>query len=229
MTLPFDWADIRLVAFDVDGTLYRQRPLRLRMARDLLWHSVRQRDRKALTVLSAYRRLREGAAEHGTRDFEPALIAATAAHGGCSPDDVRRIAAEWIDERPLAYLRRCRYRGVGELMAGIRASGRIVGVLSDYPVAAKLHAMGLRADHAVSAIDADVRVLKPDATGLRVLMANAGVEPRQTVLIGDRAERDGLAARAAGANALLRAASPIPGWPCFRRYDDAVFGALLGK
>ena len=31
---PSDWKDIRLVAFDVDGTLYRQRPLRLRMARD---------------------------------------------------------------------------------------------------------------------------------------------------------------------------------------------------
>ena len=35
---PTDWASIRLVAFDVDGTLYRQRPLRLRMARDLAIH-----------------------------------------------------------------------------------------------------------------------------------------------------------------------------------------------
>ena len=28
----FDWASVRLVAFDVDGTLYAQRALRLRMA-----------------------------------------------------------------------------------------------------------------------------------------------------------------------------------------------------
>ena len=37
---PSDWKDIRLVVFDVDGTLYRQRPLRLRMARDLVLHAV---------------------------------------------------------------------------------------------------------------------------------------------------------------------------------------------
>src|SRR6185503_2964594 len=30
---PADWDGVRLVVFDVDGTLYRQRPLQLRMAR----------------------------------------------------------------------------------------------------------------------------------------------------------------------------------------------------
>ena len=44
MFTPADWRDIRLVAFDVDGTLYSQRPLRLRMARDMVLHSVTKRD-----------------------------------------------------------------------------------------------------------------------------------------------------------------------------------------
>lgn len=37
--MPLDWDRLHLVVFDVDGTLYRQRPLRLRMARDLLFHT----------------------------------------------------------------------------------------------------------------------------------------------------------------------------------------------
>jgi hypothetical protein len=32
---PADWDGVGLVVFDVNGTLYRQRPLRLRMRRDL--------------------------------------------------------------------------------------------------------------------------------------------------------------------------------------------------
>ena len=48
-----------------------------------------------------------------------------------------------------------------------------------------------------------------------------------TLLIGDRAERDGLAARAAGAHVLLRASQPIAGWRTFARFDDALFAPML--
>jgi FMN phosphatase YigB (HAD superfamily) len=53
---PADWRDIRLVAFDVDGTLYRQRPLRLRMGRDIVIYTVAKCDLNAIRVVSAYRR-----------------------------------------------------------------------------------------------------------------------------------------------------------------------------
>ena len=54
---PADWRDIRLVAFDVDGTLYRQRPLRLRMARDMVLHTAAKCDLSAIGVVTAYRRI----------------------------------------------------------------------------------------------------------------------------------------------------------------------------
>jgi putative hydrolase of the HAD superfamily len=60
-------------------------------------------------------------------------------------------------------------------------------------------------------------------------MALAGVEPEQTVLIGDRAERDGMAARRAGAHALIRSDKPLPGWITFRRFDDPVFAPMLAS
>ena len=36
-----DWDGVRLVVFDVDGTLYRQRPLRMKIARDLAAYTIR--------------------------------------------------------------------------------------------------------------------------------------------------------------------------------------------
>ena len=224
----FRWEDIRLVVFDVDGTLYRQRSLRLRMARDLLWHSLRRADSRTLPILRTYRKLRESYGEREVVDFEAALIAATAREHGCVEEQVRRITVEWIDERPLPYLPACMYPNVAALFTAIRASGRLVGIFSDYPAAAKLEHMGLRADHIVCAIDPEVGVQKPHPRGLERLIVTADATPEETVLIGDRAERDGLAARRAGAKVLLRSERPISGWQCFSSYADSLFQPLLG-
>ena len=68
MFTPADWRDIRLVAFDVDGTLYRQRPLRLRMGRDMVLHSIAKRDLSVIGVVSAYRR-RADRRSRATNDY----------------------------------------------------------------------------------------------------------------------------------------------------------------
>ena len=222
-----DWDGVRLVAFDVDGTLYRQRPLRLRMAADLLGHAARTRTLATLRVLQRYRHIRERLGEEETADFEAGLLAETAAATAHSPEAVGTIVAEWMDRRPLAYIGRYRYGGLVELFADLRRKGKTIGVLSDYPAVAKLAALGLAADHVVSAVDAGVGVLKPHPQGLLELMKRAGAEPGTTVLIGDRVDRDGLAARRAGARALIRSARPIEGWQTFARYDGAPFLPLL--
>mgnify|MGYP001134218991 CR=1 FL=1 len=53
--MPLDWDNVHLVVFDVDGTLYRQRPLRLRMSRDILLHTLLKRDLNVVAVLAKYR------------------------------------------------------------------------------------------------------------------------------------------------------------------------------
>ena len=52
---------------------------------------------------------------------------------------------EWIYRRPLKYLPRVVRPGMAEVLSGLGARGLQVGVFSDYPVADKLEAMGLRA------------------------------------------------------------------------------------
>lgn len=222
-----DWADIRLVVFDMDGTLYSQRRLRVRMLRELLLDAASRRTLDPMRILRAYRHNRERLAEREMPDFETVLVAATADCTGCSPETVRRVVEEWIERRPLRHLMSCRYPGLPELFAGLRRKGKIVGILSDYPAGAKLAALDLQADHVVCASDPGIGLLKPSPRGLEALMAAAGAGARQTALIGDRADRDGVAARRIGAWPLLRSGRPVDDYQTFAAFDDAIFGSFL--
>jgi HAD superfamily hydrolase (TIGR01509 family) len=222
---PFDWDGIKLVVFDVDGTLYRQRPLRIRMAAKLLWHTVTRLDSKTIPRLRYYRRVREEIGELEVADFEAHLRARTCKQFGMSVDELERIVTRWIEKEPLSVLRRYVYPGLERLLPAIRQSGRTVGILSDYAAREKLAALGLVADRIVVA--ADVGMLKPHPRGLENLMAASGATGSQTVLIGDRIDRDGAAAYRAGARSLILSQGPIDGWVTFRGYDDPIFAPFL--
>jgi HAD superfamily hydrolase (TIGR01549 family) len=222
-----DWERIRLVVFDVDGTLYNLSRLRLLMGRDLLLHAARSLSLETADVVGGYRRIREQFGERETSDLEDALVEETALATKCSPPRIRTIVEEWIERRPLRYLARCRYPGIEELFAGLRRSGKIIGIFSDYPARAKLSALGLYADHIVCATDGSIGVLKPHPRGLSALIDAAGATARETVLIGDRADRDGLAARRIGAWPLVKSAKPLPGWQTFSKFDGAPFEVFL--
>jgi HAD superfamily hydrolase (TIGR01509 family) len=90
-------------------------------------------------------------------------------------------------------------------------------VLSDYPPAAKLAALGVDQyfDVAVCAQDAEVRAFKPSPRGIRVALARLGVEPREALYVGDRPEVDAAAAAAAGVPCVIvgrRDAARAGGW-----------------
>jgi FMN phosphatase YigB (HAD superfamily) len=227
--MSLDWDNVHLVVFDVDGTLYRQRQLRLRMAWDILLYTLLKRDLNVIAVLARYRRIRERLGDEQGIDFERALITQTAAATANSPDRVRSIVSEWIEQRPLRYLAACRYPSLSQLFAGLRRSGKSIGILSDYPAEAKLEALGLTANYVVFAGDESIGLLKPHPRGLESLIAAAGVKPHETVVIGDRVDRDGRVARRAGAQALIRSSKPIEGWQTFTRFDDALFAPFLAS
>ena len=223
----FDWRSIRLVVFDVDGTLYDQGRLRRRMAVEIALHCCFARSAEVIRVLGWHRRLRERLAERECEDFEVTLLSQTAERTGLTEARIRELIAEWIERRPLRRLAACRYEKLPALFAGLRASGKIVGVLSDYPAAAKLEALGLCADHVVWAGDDGVGVMKPHPRGLELLMARANKPPENTVLIGDRIDRDGFAAARAGARCLIRSAARPEGWTTFAHYGSALFAPVL--
>ena len=220
-----DWNTVRLAVFDVDGTLYNQRRLRLNMAGELLLHALCNRSLSTARMLSAYRRLREQLADDEVQDFEQVLLTQTADRCGLPAATVAALAAEWLERRPLRHIPACRYDGLPELFQRLRARGKRIAILSDYPAQAKLQATGLRADIIVCA--GDVGVLKPHPRGLQLAMALAGAAPASTVMIGDRPQRDGAAARRSGAHALIKSRRPLPGWQTFATYRDPLFTVQL--
>jgi HAD superfamily hydrolase (TIGR01549 family) len=221
-----NWNEIRLVVFDVDGTLYDQRGLRFCMLREMLVSSVRRRDTDFIRVLRVYRRIREELGDSLHENFEQELTSRTAALVGCSQEQVRSTAEEWLERRPLRHLIRYRYPKLPELFQGLRNHGKTIGIFSDYPARRKLEALELAADVVVCAGDEDVGMLKPHAKGLQVLMSRAAMNPAETIMIGDRPERDGLAAQAANVRALILSRKSINGWQTFDRYDRPLFSAI---
>ena len=224
---PLDWSTIDLVVFDVDGTLYDQRRLRLGMLRQLIGHSWQTRSLNTLLILRTFRQVRETLGEQAGRDFMALQYAQTASRQGTTPEAVRALTEEWMERRPLPLLAACRYAQVAEVFAGLRANGKRIAAFSDYPAVAKLAALGLQADVVVCATDADIARLKPDPAGLLSILRQTGVGPARALMIGDRFDRDAAAAGKAGMRALIRSQKAHSQWPSFQRYDDAVFQPLL--
>jgi phosphoglycolate phosphatase/putative hydrolase of the HAD superfamily len=218
-----DWRHVRLVVFDVDGTLYDQSKLRQRMMGALLVECLRRpRQLRSLRTIAEFRRQRERLAtteEAGIRELQYRFPADRL---GMEVEEVRRIIEDWMLERPLAYLRDCRWPRVGELFEALRSAGVRVAVLSDYPASSKLAALGLQADLEVSAVDPEVDRLKPHPQGLLRTLEVAGVEPAAALMIGDRDDRDGEAARRAGVPYLIKTLRRHASVVQFRDYGDVL-------
>jgi FMN phosphatase YigB (HAD superfamily) len=207
------WDRIRAVIFDVDGTLYHGPGLRRRMLVELITHCLADPRRlPLLRLLRLYRSERERLAEEEASGILRLQYERPAARLGIPAAAVEEAVGVWIHRQPLPYLRAHRIPGAERFLALVRASGRAVAVLSDYPAKAKLAALGLDADRIVCGTDSDVDRLKPHPAGLIKLVNDLGMEPDDCLLIGDRDDRDGAAARRIGMPCLLRSDRPrLPG------------------
>jgi putative hydrolase of the HAD superfamily len=225
--LSVDWSAIKFVVFDVDGTLYDQRTIRKGMLIQLVTACLRDRSIKSLRVVAYYRSHREKLAAAEVEGFEGRLLTQTAAACGVSIDQVQAIVAEWLDRRPMTLLRKARYPHLEQVFAALHARGIVIGVLSDYPVTEKLAALELHVDLTAWAGEPDVNMLKPNPRGLIRLMERAGARPDQTLMIGDRDERDGEIARRCGVSVWLRSSRRLAGRNWFPTYDAKPFDTLL--
>ena len=222
-----DWEQIQLVIFDVDGTLYNQKLLRLYMMFELLKHTCIQPDLSIFPIIKNYRLIREQVGEEELFDFEQHLIQKTSDVTGCSKEKINTTIDDWIENKPLKYLMRCKYKGLNALFSALKRKGKLIGILSDYRADEKMRALNLNADFIVHAGDKSVNVLKPHPQGLFFLINKAGVSTANTILIGDRNDRDGEAANRAGVKCLIRSAETNKNLQTFVNFDDAIFNPIL--
>lgn len=220
-----DWQSLRLVIFDLDGTLYSQRCLRPKMLAELAFHCLKHPAQvKLLRWIATFRRCREELAEEEARGIIRLQFERPASELGIAVEVLQQTIEHWMYHRPLRHLSACRFPHVRQFHACLRASGVKTAVYSDYPATAKLEALGWAADWIAVADDPEIDRLKPHAAGLEVLLSRARVEPRHCVLIGDRDDRDGECARRVGMPYLLKSSSSELDKGRFADYSELLAG-----
>jgi HAD superfamily hydrolase (TIGR01509 family) len=193
---------LKAVIFDVDGTMYRQVPLRramlLRLVRTHLAHPVK--GWRTIRTLSAYRRAQEDLRGEMSGDMAEAQIRITCERTGSDRASVMDCVERWMEQEPLGLLPRCRHSGLVEFLRACKARGLRLAALSDYPAAAKLQALGIADlfDAVLCAQSPEVGVFKPHPRGLIVVAERLGVSVDECLYVGDRAAVDAAAAEAAG-------------------------------
>jgi putative hydrolase of the HAD superfamily len=206
---------IRAVLFDVDGTLYRQRPLRLLMAAELstLFFTQPHRAPSIWRALSAYRTSQEKL--RGREDAGAARqLELAASRARMTTEEVAAIVDEWMIERPLKYLDRCRAHGLVELLDFLEARRIKLGILSDYPAAKKLDALGIARYFSLVLCggDPDVAAFKPSPRGFLAACARWQLDPADVLYVGDRVDADAAGAAAANMPAVIVTSGRLQKW-----------------
>ena len=207
---------LRAVLFDLDGTLYHQRPLQRRMLVELAKAPLRGpvAALRTLRRLRTFRRKREELRALGRpeRSLDELQFQIPAEELGDDPAGMRATVEEWMYERPLPHLPACRREDLRERLAELKGLGLELGCFSDYPVSAKLEALGI-ADLMplqLAATDEDVNAFKPHPRGFLAAAEHWDLRPEEILYVGDRADVDGVGAGRAGMRAALLA-SPHSG------------------
>jgi len=222
--------NIKAILLDVDGTLYRQGPLRRQMIKEMLAHVLRNpiygwRD---IRIIYSFRKERENLRKVSLRDnlaLESLQYRLVAEKLGVSDVLVRQIVQEWIYQRPLKYLKACKIPGLDDFLKTCRQLGLRIGIFSDYPAQEKLKALEIAhwIDLVLCATDPEINAFKPSPRGLEVALKRWQLSSKEVLYVGDRPEVDGKCAMALGVPFVLigknRKNSPKD-IPCFKDYKN---------
>jgi len=187
-----DWRRIKVVIFDVDGTLYTQSKLRKKMLFSLLaYYALRPWRLKEMLMLQHFRHEREKRPGYAGPDLENAQYLWCAERGNYDVAQIKKVVAQWIFNYPNRYLAGCTYPGTKSFFEALQQNNIKIAIYSDYKAHDKLKAMGLPADMVVSSTDPHIDRLKPDPRGLLYIAEQLKVAPQECLFIGDRPELDG--------------------------------------
>lgn len=206
--------EYQVVIFDLDGTLYFQRPFRLRMIRFLAHRLLTQPSCiKDFMIIKKYRSVREhwdvcgkecaGKPQYSALGLDDRQYQYVAEQMKTDRTRVEKVIAQYMLEKPLALLPAYKDEVLAKAIDTLHRQQKTVVVYSDYPVEKKLKALGIRADRCYTSADARIGTMKPDPKGIAVILADTGCAASEALMVGDRYEKDGLAASGNGVDYLI--------------------------
>lgn len=189
---------------DLDGTLYKPKLVKIAMGAELVLLGAHR-----VSLLRAFRKsheeLREESRRNPTVQFLPnpfeEQVRRTAASTRTTEDHVRKVVLEWMVVRPGKWLAQCKRQKLLDRIETFRTKGGKTALVSDYPARSKLTALGAADLFDVIVASGEhprLKRLKPCPDGYLLAAQKLGVTASECLVIGDRNDADGEAARAAG-------------------------------
>ncbi len=160
-------------------------------------------------LLSIFRHAHEELREQQTQDprasFEPSpyqqQLERAATRSGRPIAEVRSIVSEWMIDRPGRLIRKHRRETLVAEIAAFKQTGGKTALVSDYPARTKLLALELAELFDATVANGETEGLtrlKPAPDGYLLAARLLDTPPEACLVIGDRDDADGAAARAAG-------------------------------
>lgn len=196
---------VKLIIFDVDGTLYDQSKLRKKMFLALIsYYILRPWRYRDIIILYHFRKEREKHAGLKVENLKQMQYDWCLSKVNTTLKRVKEVTDKWIFNFPNKYLQECMYPGVKSFFEELEKKQVLKAIYSDYDATAKLEYMGLKADLIVSSTDEYIDALKPLPNGLNYIISEMEIsDKRNCLFIGDRDELDGACAKSAGIPFLL--------------------------
>ena len=180
--------------FDLDGTLYSQKKVRLAMAWKLFWHYLLRLNKiKELQALYQFRVCREMSdfKEMSIEDICHILSAKICLDFNIIKD----VITKWMFDEPLELIKHYSYKDVCSFISKTQEKGKIIIIYSDYPVERKLNALKINPNLIFTSEDPRIHELKPSSKAMTLISGSVSQPICEIIYIGDRDEKDGASAK----------------------------------
>ena len=186
---------------DLDGTLYYQRPVWMCMALELLGYYILHFWRiKELKIILNYRTQHNSNTPLNIKDF--------CIEQKTDMNNLNNLIQKWLFYKPLKWIKLFADRN---LINNLKEQQKNVSVIvySDYESRQKLSVLNFKPDFEFFYDSINICFPKPNPQGLNYIASELKLHPKDILVIGDRQDKDGIAAAAFGAEYLILPQNPI--------------------